>query len=170
MAALQKAVPDMIILDLTMPNLSGLEAAKQIKQTYPRTKILILTMHKSLSVLKGALSLGVNGYLLKEDAFANLISAIKAIREGKEYISPRILGVMTESSLHQPPEESLSKQELRILSLMSQFKSDEEIIEDLAISIITLRNHISSIKRKLNIKSRTHLIKYGREAGLDSVS
>ncbi len=163
---LKKSVPDMVILDLTMPNLAGLEAAKEIVQDYPQLKILVLTMHKSLSCLKGALSLGVNGYLLKEDAFANLISAIKTIRSGQVYISPRLLGVMTESSLQQKPEESLSAQELRIMSLISQFKSDEEIAAALNISLLTLRGHIFRIKKKLNIKTRPHLIKFGRETGL----
>jgi two-component system response regulator NreC len=166
LAALKKSVPDLVILDLTMPHLSGLEAAKEILRTHPQVKILILTMHKSLSCLKGALSLGVNGYLLKEDAFTNLISAIKAIREGKIYISPRLLGLMTESSLHQQPEETLSAQEIRILSLISQFKSDDEIAESLDISILTLRGHIFRIKKKLRIKTRPHLIKYARDLGL----
>lgn len=170
MATLQKSVPDLVILDLTMPNHSGLEAAKEIKATYPRVKILILTMHKSLSCLKGALSIGVNGYLLKEDAFTNLISAIRHIKKGKEYISPRLLGMMTESSLHQKPEETLSPQEVRILSLISQFKSDEEIAESLAISILTLRSHVVRIKKKLQIKTRPHLIKFGREAGLEAAT
>jgi DNA-binding NarL/FixJ family response regulator len=170
LAALKKSVPDLIILDLTMPNLSGLEAAKQIMETYPRVKILILTMHKSLSCLKGALSLGVNGYLLKEDAFMNLISAIKAIREGNVYISPRILGLVTESSIHHKPEETLSAQEVRILALISQFKSDDEIAESLNISILTLRGHIFRIKKKLQIKTRPHLIKFGREMGLEGTT
>ena len=170
LAVLEESFPDLVILDLTMPNLSGLEAAKEIMVTYPRVKILILTMHKSLSLLKGALLVGVNGYLLKEDAFSNLISAIKTIREGKVYISPRILGLMTESSLHQKPEESLSAQEVRILSLIAQFKSDDEIAESLNISILTLRGHIARIKKKLQIKTRPHLIKFSREMGLDGTN
>jgi two-component system, NarL family, response regulator NreC len=165
MEALKGSVPDLIILDLTMPNLTGIAAAKEVKKTYPNIKILILTMHKSLGCLKGSLEAGANGYLLKEDAFANLVSAISAIRKGKEYISPQILGLMTHSY-----GESLSAQEARILSLIAQLKSDDEISKELAISIVTLRNHIASIKKKLQISKRVHLIKYGMEAGLDLAS
>lgn len=170
LAAIKESVPDLVILDLTMPNLSGLEAAKGIMQSYPQLKILVLTMHKSLSCLKGALSLGVNGYLLKEDAFSNLIAAIKAIREGKVYLSPHLLGLITESSLQKSPAESLSAQETRILALVSHFKSDDEIAEALDISILTLRGHIFRIKKKLQIKTRPHLIKFGREMGLGELT
>jgi DNA-binding NarL/FixJ family response regulator len=146
----------------------GLTAATEflIEEFSKSSGIETTVMHKSLSCLKGALSLGVNGYLLKEDAFSNLISAIKAIREGKVYLSPHILGLMTESSLQQQPEETLSAQEIRILSLIAQFKSDDEIAESLHISILTLRGHIFRIKKKLRIKTRPHLIKCGREMGL----
>jgi DNA-binding NarL/FixJ family response regulator len=169
MAALKKSVPDLIILDLTMPNLSGLAAAKEIKQTYPQIKILILTMHKSISCLKGALSTGANGYLLKEDAFHDLITAINTIKEGRVFLSPRISGELLEI-LHQQPKETLSPQEVRVLSLISQFKSDEEIAEILSISMMTLHVYLSSIRKKLQIRTRPHLIKYGREAGYDAAT
>jgi len=164
--ALQQSAPDLIILDLTMPNLSGLAAAKKIKKTHPDVKILILTMHRTLSCLKGAFSIGVDGYLLKEDAFQDLITAIGTIKEGNSFISPHILSQVTDFLLHQNLEEHLSPQEVKILSLISQYMSDEEIVENLSISSQTLRNHISRIRRKLGIKTRLQLIKYAREEGL----
>ena len=166
MTALQKSVPDLIILDPTIPLLSGLAVTKEIKNTHPQVKILILTMHKSLNFLKLSLSVGVNGYLLKEDALTNLIAAISSIREGEEYFSPQILNLMTKYLLHQEPEKILTAREVRVLSLISQFKSDEDIAEDLCISRLTLKRYISNIRKKLNIKKRPYLIKYGREAGL----
>ena len=163
MEFLKHTRPDLIILDLTMPNLSGLEAAREIKKLYPEVKILILSMHKSKGCLKGAFWVGVNGYLLKEDAFQDLMSAIKTIRSGKEYISPRLTDQMSDMYLQQKTEERLTKQETIILSLIAEYLTDEEICDRLFISIGTFRNHLSSIKDKLNIKTRPHLIKYGRE-------
>jgi DNA-binding NarL/FixJ family response regulator len=155
--------PDMVILDLTMPNLSGLEAAREIKKLYPEVKILILSMHKSMGCLKGAFSVGVNGYLLKEDAFQDLISAIETIRSGKQYLSLRLTGHMSDIYLNQKTEEKLSRQETMVLSLLAEYLTDKEICDRLFISMKTLQNHLCSIKNKLNIKTRPHLIKYGRE-------
>lgn len=163
MEFLKHTRPDLIILDLTMPNLSGLEAAREIKKLYPEVKILILSMHKSKGCLKGAFWVGVNGYLLKEDAFQDLMSAIETIRSGKEYISPRLTDQMSDMYLQQKIEERLTKQETIVLSLIAEYLTDEEICDRLFISIATFRNHLSSIKNKLNIKTRPHLIKYGRE-------
>ena len=164
MSSLEESVPDLIILDLTMPNMPGLEAAKKIKKLYPQVKILILTMHKSIGCVKGAFALGVNGYLLKEDAFDDLISAIEAIRQGKDYISPRVLGGVADFFKH-APEESLLPKEMQVLSMICEYKTDEEISHFLSISMHTLKHHILNIKRKLNLKTRRQLINYGREAG-----
>lgn len=163
MEFLKHTRPDLIILDLTMPNLSGLEAAREIKKLYPEVKILILSMHKSKGCLKGAFWVGVNGYLLKEDAFQDLMSAIETIRSGKEYISPRLTDQMSDMYLQQKTEERLTRQETIVLSLIAEYLTDEEICDRLFISIGTFRVHLSSIKNKLNIKTRPHLIKYGRE-------
>lgn len=163
MEFLKHTRPDLIILDLTMPNLSGLEAAREIKKLYPEVKILILSMHKSKGCLKGAFWVGVNGYLLKEDAFQDLMSAIETIRSGKEYISPRLTDQMSDMYLQQKTEERLTKQETTVLSLIAEYLTDEEICDRLFISIGTFRNHLNNIKNKLNIKTRPHLIKYGRE-------
>ena len=163
MEFLKHTRPDLIILDLTMPNLSGLEAAREIKRLYPEIKILILSMHKSKGCLKGAFWVGVNGYLLKEDAFQDLMSAIETIRSGKEYISPRLTDLMSDMYLQQKTEERLTRQETIVLSLIAEYLTDEEICDRLFISIKTFRNHLSSITNKLNIKTRPHLIKYGRE-------
>ena len=164
MEFLKHTRPDLIILDLTMPNLSGHEAAREIKKLYPEVKILILSMHKSVGCLKGAFRVGVNGYLLKEDAFQDLISAIETIRSGKEYISLRLIGQMSDITyLIGKTEDRLSPQETMVLSLIGECLTDKEICDRLLISIGTFRNHLVSIKNKLNIKTRPHLIKYGRE-------
>ena len=163
MEFLKHSRPELIILDVTMPNLSGLEAAREIKKLYPEVKILILSMHKSMGCLKGALLAGVNGYLLKEDAFQDLISAIKTIRSGEAYFSPRLAGQMSSIVSHQDTDDRLSPQENKILSLIAEYLTNEEICDQLFISMRTLQNHLYSIKNKLNIKTRPHLIKYARE-------
>jgi DNA-binding NarL/FixJ family response regulator len=163
MEFLKHTRPDLIILDLTMPNLSGLEAAREIKKLYPEVKILILSMHKSKGCLKGAFWVGVNGYLLKEDAFQDLILAIETIRSGQEYISPRLTDQMSDMDLQENTEERLTKQETTVLFLIAEYLTDEEICDRLFISIGTFRNHLNNIKNKLSIKTRPHLIKYGRE-------
>jgi DNA-binding NarL/FixJ family response regulator len=163
MEFLKHTHPDLIILDLTMPNLSGLEAAREIKKLYPELKILILSMHKSKGCLKGAFWVGVNGYLLKEDAFQDLILAIETIRSGQEYISPRLTDQLSDMDLQQNTEERLTKQETTVLFLIAEYLTDEEICDRLFISIGTFRNHLNNIKNKLCIKTRPHLIKYGRE-------
>ena len=168
MEFLKHTHPDLIILDLTMPNLSGLEAAREIKELYPEVKILILSMHKSKGCLRAAFWVGVNGYLLKEDAFQDLMSAIETIRNGNKYISPRLTNQMSNIYLQEKAEVRLTKQESTVLSLIAEYLTDEEICDRLFISIGTFRNHLVSIKNKLNIKTRPHLIKYGREIeGLD---
>jgi len=163
MEFLKHSHPELIILDVTMPNLSGLEAAREVKKLYPEVKILILSMHKSMGCLKGALLAGVNGYLLKEDAFQDLISAINTIRSGKAYFSPLLAGQMSDIVSHQDTDARLSPQENKILSLIAEYLTDEEICDRLFISMKTLQNHLHSIKNKLNIKTRPHLIRYGRE-------
>jgi DNA-binding NarL/FixJ family response regulator len=94
---LNRLNPDMVLLDISMPNLRGIETARQIKMKYPRIKILIVTMHKEREYLYEAISAGVEGYLLKEDAEKELFSAIERIREGKGFVSPIIIGELEES-------------------------------------------------------------------------
>ena len=93
---LRQLTPDMIILDISMPNLSGIEAARQIKMTYPKVKVLILSMHKIKEYVSCALSAGADGYLLKEDADRELFSAIKTIQQGGIFISPLLSGEITD--------------------------------------------------------------------------
>jgi len=173
---LKKNRVDLIVLDISMPHLQGLDAAKQIKMTYPEVKILILTMHKSKGYVIQALLAGAEGYLLKENACADLISAIKAIRQGKHYISTLISEQLTDiffrkqhgmESVHVP--EQLSIREKEILALLSAGKSAKQLSEILSISAMTVYNHISNIKKKLNIDNNIDLIKYAIQQGYTAI-
>lgn len=163
---LQTSVPDMVILDITMPHVQGLEAAKEIKARYPGVKILILTMHKSGEYLRRALAAGVEGYLLKENVLADLIAAIEAIRRGASYIS----SLLTTRILRKAPSSRfggnlLSDREIEVLTLIAQGKSSKEIADSLSISIMTVYNHRVNIKNKLNIKKTAQLIRFALEQG-----
>jgi DNA-binding NarL/FixJ family response regulator len=171
---IEGTLPDMIILDISMPHLQGIETAKEIKRQYPQVKILILTMHKSRFHLTDAITAGADGYLVKEDAMADLISAINTIREGRNYFSSLVSRKMVEDIRRKPrsrPEpggELLSPREIEILSLIAEGKSSKEIAELLSISIMTVYNHRINIKNKLNLKKSVDLVKYAIHKGYTS--
>jgi DNA-binding NarL/FixJ family response regulator len=173
--------PHMIILDIGMPHLTGIEAAKIIKQDNPEIKILLLTMYKSIDYLNHALSGKVDGYLLKENAFKDLITAIEMIRKGDLYISnimlQKIVDYVREEPLDIPSvsgdfvdkasdinefqrEMTLTPRESEVLSHFAQGRSYKNIAELLSINYNTVRYYIITIKYKLNIKSNVDLIKY----------
>jgi DNA-binding NarL/FixJ family response regulator len=135
MVLLSRTTPDLIILDISMPNLPGLDAAKMIKGQNPDIKILILTMHKFAEFLRRALALGIEGYLLKENALGDLVTAIKTIRRGEIYISSLLGGkLFREKSGSRMVGEDLSPREIEILKLVAQGKSSKEIGDLLSFS------------------------------------
>ena len=140
--------PHMVILDIGMPVISGIEAAKAIKKDYPEIKILLLTMYKSKDHLKHALEAKVDGYLLKENAFKDLITAIEMIRKDKLYISnimsQRIIDFVVNESWSETLESGdLSPREKEVLKYFAQGRSCKEIGDLLSISHYTVRNHIT---------------------------
>ena len=173
--------PHMIILDIGMPGLSGIEAAKAIKQDHPEIKILLLTMYKSKDHLKHALDAKVDGYLLKENAFSDLITAIDVIRKGDKYIShiilkklpeyisketwdnPSIFGEFLDKSRDINEHHraiTLTKREEEILTYFCQGKSLRNIGELLSITYGTVKSYMNTIKMKLHITNKVDLIKY----------
>ena len=167
---LKKSVPDLIILDISMPKMQGIEAAHKIKTLYPQVKILILTMHKSKEHLHSAISAGADGYLLKENAYADLISAIEVIQEGNTYISNLVYGHMVDFFRKQRREwvqrpKVLSSREKKVLALIAEGNSRKEIGEKLGITVSTVQSHRDNIKKKLSIKRTAELIKYAIEEG-----
>jgi len=164
---------DLIILDITMPNLQGIEAAKEIKKTYPGIKILILTMHKSKDYLSSAFATGVDGYLVKENAYEDLITAVQDIQKGKTYLSPLVSTQLKEmivgpESGDDHSKQSLTTREIVILKLLAEGKSSKEIANLLFICVPTVNRHRFNIKYKLNIKNNADLIKYAIEKGYTS--
>ena len=167
--------PHMIILDIGMPVMSGIEAARAIKKDYPKIKILLLTMYNSKDHLKHALEAKVDGYLLKENAFKDLITAIEMIRKGKLYISnimsQRIIDFVVNESWGETMESGvLSPREKEVLKYFAQGRSCKEIGELLSISHYTVRNHITRIKMKLSMKKDIDIVKYAIKKGYTSLS
>jgi len=158
---LETVAPQMVILDISMPNMRGIEAIREIRTRRPETKILILSMHKEY--LHHALSAGTNGYLLKEDADSDLFYAIAQIRQGRTYISPRLTEQLVDVIVSSP--ESLSSREKEVLQLIAGGKSNKDIAEALHISVRTVESHRANIMVKLDLKNVADLVKYAVRKG-----
>jgi len=167
---LQRISPGLLILDVSMPNLGGMEVLKEIRKIQPQLKILILTMHKSRGYLYKAFSMRVQGYMVKEEAHANLIAAIATIRRGGTHISSlmgeQFADLVARHCRREPFEtEPLSAREIQVLTLLAEGKTDKEIADLLFIGIRTVNAHRRNIKNKLNMKKATELVKYAISSG-----
>jgi DNA-binding NarL/FixJ family response regulator len=157
-----------------MPNLRGLEATREIKILDPGIKVLILSMHKDREYLYHALTAGAEGYLLKEDADGELISAIETLRQGGTFISPLLSTQMADIFVEKfraggdpwtAPDELLTVREREIIKLIAEGKSSKEIGGLLFISSRTVQHHRANLMKKLNIKKTADLIKYAIQKG-----
>ena len=171
---LKSTKPDMVIADISMPNLRGIEATHEIKNTHPSVKVLILTMHKDKEHLFHAISAGAEGYLLKEDADTELFSAIKTIRLGGVFISPllsvQVADVLFDRKRTEGMVSSLTIREREVLKLIAEGKSSKEIAALLCISVRTIHHHRANIMKKLKIKKTADLIKYAIRKGFTSTA
>jgi DNA-binding NarL/FixJ family response regulator len=166
--------PNLIVLDIEMPRLSGLEAARKIKQAHPEIKILLLTMHKSTDHLTHALDTGIDGYLLKENVFQDLVIAIDTIRQGRTYLSSlvtqQVLDAFSKKSwTRRGDSEPLSRREIEVLKYLAEGKSNKEIAGLLLISDSTVRIHLGHIKKKLFLKTNAELTRYAIKNGYVSL-
>jgi DNA-binding NarL/FixJ family response regulator len=163
--------PDMIILDISMPRLRGIEAIHEIKLRQPNVKILMLTMHRDVQMLHLAVEAGADGYLLKEDAEVELFSAIETIQQGRMYVSPFLQAEVTNAWVQTCRGKSesfgstVTPREREILKLIGEGKSKREIADLLSISIHTVEFHRANIINKLNLKTTTDLVKYAIQNG-----
>ncbi|MCL4502526.1 MAG: response regulator transcription factor [Deltaproteobacteria bacterium] len=168
---LKRLSAEMVVLDISLPGMSGIVAAKEIKKRHPQLRVLILTMHKKKEYLNDAIAAGADGYLLKEDVARELGSAISKIRHGLIYISPLLsnelasLFVQSRRVLPEIPVEPLTSREIEIVKLIAEGKSSREIADDLFLSFRTIQNHRTRIMRKLNLKKNTDLVKYAIQMG-----
>lgn len=158
--------PDVVVMDIAMPLLNGLEATRQIKRDHPDVKVLILTMHENEEYIRQVLAAGAMGYILKDAAVRDLLGAIRAVCRGEAVLSPAITRLVIEDYLRwgdlQPEQQdnSLSAREREVLQLIAEGYTNKQIAEILAISIKTVQSHRANLMRKLDLHDRGELIKY----------
>ncbi len=160
--------PDVAILDISMPILNGLDAARELKKSSPRTKTLLLTQHDEDQYVTEALRAGVRGYVLKNQAATDLVHAIQQVCRGEIYLSQSISRTVVEAFLSKTalPTDPLTSRERQILQLIGEGKSSKEIAALLGISIKTAESHRTRLMRKLDIHELASLVRYAIRRGL----
>jgi DNA-binding NarL/FixJ family response regulator len=171
----EKHDPDVVIMDLAMPGLNGIEATRRITARSPRTAVVILSMHSDESYILRSLKAGARGYLLKDSLKADLIDAVRAAVRGKSFFSPKVSQVLKEEYVNELEArgaedtwELLTDREREILQLVAEGKTNKEIAAVLNISIYTIDTHRSHILQKLNLHSAPELILYAVRKGIIS--
>ena len=156
---LEEVTPDVLLLDINMPNMNGLEVLQKMKEKRIKVKVLVLTIHSEVEYLLKAVDIGVNGYLLKDSESAELKKAINAVVNGENYIQPSLIPVLNAKMIDRDKDtvkiESLTKRELEVLKNLSYGMYNKEIAEKLDISERTVKNHISNIFKKIEVTDRT---------------
>jgi DNA-binding NarL/FixJ family response regulator len=160
--------PDIVILDLSMPELNGLEATRQILKADPKIRVLILTQYDTDQVVREVLDAGARGYLLKTDAGRELVAAVEAIQNNKTYFTSRVAAMVLEGFLHgdATPGETLAKRdrltprEREVVQLLAEGKSTKEVAVALNLSVKTAETHRANIMRKLELHSVSELVMY----------
>lgn len=171
----QQALPDILIIDLTMPRLTGMHAIRDIKTMHPQVKIIVLTVHTAEEYVFESLKAGADGYVLKASDFSELVTAIRCVLMGKTYISPDIsdtvvMGYLKGGKDREPVsgKDSLTPREREVLKLVAEGYKNREIGDMLCVSIKTVEKHRENIKRKLDLASTSAVIAYAIEHGLVS--
>lgn len=168
-------MPDIVLMDLSMPALHGLEATRQITKRLPKTRVLILSMHKNEAYVLQALQSGASGYVLKDSAPEEVAGAIRAVGQGDSYLSPSISRVVIEDYLRvsSPAEggtaslyDRLTVREREIFQLLAEGKKNQEIADQLHVSVKTVETHRAHIMDKLRLNNIAELVKYSIEIGV----
>ncbi|MBI5558453.1 MAG: response regulator transcription factor [Deltaproteobacteria bacterium] len=168
---MKEATPDVVLLDISMPNLRGIEAIGEAKKLCPLVKIVILTMHNSKQYLCHAMSAGADGYVLKEDSDSELLTAIEQVLKGNIFISPVLSKEFSSEDVDSCRKsknfssESLTPRERQILKMVAEGRTSRDIAELLSISTRTVEHHRANLLKKLNISNTADLIKYAIRKG-----
>jgi DNA-binding NarL/FixJ family response regulator len=167
--------PDVVVMDVAMPTLNGIEAARQITAKLPQIAVVFLSMHSDESYVLKALKAGARGYLLKDSAEQDLIQAVRSVTQGKSFFSPAISKMMVEDYMRELQErqiedsyELLTTREREVLQLLAEGKSNKEVAAVLNLSLYTVETHRGNILQKLNLHSGAELILYAIRKGVIS--
>jgi DNA-binding NarL/FixJ family response regulator len=171
----EKLEPNLLLMDLSMPRMSGIDAISEIKRRYSKTKIIALTVHKTEEYLLTTLQAGVDGYVLKDATHDELVMAIHNVMAGKRYLSPGISGKVIEGYLEGKEDsqsgsswQKLSQREREVLKLIAEGYKNKEIAEDLCISLKTVEKHRANLMKKLDLHNAAGLTVYAVDKGLVS--
>ena len=169
----QELMPDMVIMDIAMPGMDGLEATRRIRKKSPKMKVLILTQHDNKEYILSVIKAGASGYVPKRALGSELVSAIRAVKQGESFLYPSAATALIEEYLQQDkgeePYDQLTAREREILKLTAEGHTSREIADMLFLSLKTVLGHRAKIMEKLNLHNRTELIKYAMRKGLVSL-
>jgi DNA-binding NarL/FixJ family response regulator len=173
--AVGRDTPDVVIMDIAMPSMNGIEATKRISQDHPKTAVIILSVHSDEAYVLRALKSGARGYLLKDSAENDLIQAVRAVAAGKAYFSPTVSKILADDYVRQmreqgteDPYDLLTARERELLQLIAELKATKDIAELLGLSPHTIDTHRSNLMQKLNIHSIPEVILYAVRRGVIS--
>ena len=164
----RELTPDVVVMDISMPDLNGIEAARQIRVRAPSVRVVMLSMHANREHVHQALAAGADGYVLKESAAAEVAAAVRAVAAGRRYLSPSIEAAMLEAggSAARGPLESLSTRERQVLQLVVEGGSSAEIARTVHLSPKTVETYRSRLMKKLGVHDVTALVKFAVQHGL----
>lgn len=171
LALLNNVSPDVILMDIKMPKLNGVETCKKVKKIYPSVKVVALSMHDQMSYIKRMFQFGASGYLLKNDSSDIIERAIRAVMSGKEFLSPQIEGVVRQAQLHQrrggiANPVSITDREKEVLEHLAEGLTDGQIGKKLFLSVHTINSHRKRLLSKFGAKNSAELVKICMEKGL----
>lgn len=172
--AAERLSPDVALIDLSLPGEGGIEAIRRLRRTRPRVRTVALTMHDDPAYLRSVLSAGGSGYVVKRAADSELLAAIRAVREGKSFVSPMVAEAEAQEALAGPQLSEaaetalarLSARERQVLVLLAHGHTHSEMAEQLGISVKTVETHRARLSEKLGLKSRSDLVRLAIDAGL----
>jgi DNA-binding NarL/FixJ family response regulator len=167
-SAALKLEPDIVVMDISMPEMNGLEATRQIRQARPGIEVLIFSVHESEQIIREVLASGARGYMLKTDCVSNLLAALEALSRHEVYFGSRIAEVLlrgylmgaSEGKLDGAPSGPLSPREREVVQLLAEGRSNKEVAIALAISIKTVETHRSRVMTKLDLHTMSDLVRY----------
>jgi DNA-binding NarL/FixJ family response regulator len=158
---------EVVVMDLTLPTLNGLDATRQIVKESPRTEVLVLTMHHSEELARNVLQAGARGYILKSDADESLIAAVDALRQHKPFLSSKVTEFVLDDYLRRAEEDdvgtphpAVTTREREIIQLLAEGRSNKEAASELGISVKTIEAHRANLMRKLRLRSVSDLVRY----------